>query len=239
VVSGDGLPAIARDMRAAVREHLRLEVTLEPPPPEPEPEPPPPEPEITPPPPPPKAPDDPYETPPREEDPYDLPPAPAEAAKVLTQEPEDTPAKPEETIASGEGEVGFGRVAGAGTGNAPTFSRHAAVGGVQGGRGTALPPGPPRPDLSRPPDLLGDREWDCGFPAQADADGVLGGLVRMIIWVRPDGLAQAAKVVSDPGHGFGAQAHGCALKHHYRPGRDRAGRPVAGVIGPIGIRFIR
>jgi protein TonB len=130
-------------------------------------------------------------------------------------------------------------VSAAGTGNTPTFRRHATVGGVPGGRGTQLRPPPPRKDLSRKADLLGDRAWDCPFPVEADASGVNGGVVALMIWIRSDGRAQNVQVVSDPGHGFGREARQCALSHHYRPARDSDGKSIPATLGPIRIRFTR
>jgi periplasmic protein TonB len=234
------LRRIVREMRSSIRDQLALEVSIEPASPERPPEPaPPPEPEAAPPPPPvaPPKDEDPYDLPPREEDPYDLPPAPAEATKVLTREPE-VAEKPAETFATGEGQgPGYGMVAGAGTGSSPTFSRHATVGGVPGGRGARMPP-PPPPDLSRPP-ALRDPDWGCDFPAKAEADGLMSGVARFTVTVRSDGVAQAVQLVLDPGHGFGAEAYRCAMRQRYIPGRDRAGRPITAVLGPIGIRFMR
>lgn len=239
---------LGRAMREAIQDHLRVTYEIEAeqqPKPEPPPEPEEPEePELTPPPPPPPRPaDDPYEAPPDParpppDDPYDEPPpAPAEAAKVLT---DDSPAPTgAPTFVTGEGQgPGYGMVSAAGTATTPTFRRSARVGGVPGGRGTGTG-GAPRKDRSRKADLLGDRAWDCPFPTEADALGVDDGVVTLLIEVRPDGRAQRVTVLKDPGHGFGRVARSCAAAHHYRPALDSDGKPISATIGPIRVRFTR
>ena len=54
-----------------------------------------------------------------------------------------------------------------------------------------------------------------------------------------DGRADSAKVVSDPGYGFGQAARQCALETRFIPARDRDGKPVAGETRPFNFRFTR
>jgi protein TonB len=208
----------------------------------PEPEPPAPEPEPAP-----KAPPPPAakaEKAPKEE-PYDSPPPPSQAAKVMTapakdDEPEDLT---KEGFVSGDGTgPGYGRVSAAGTGTAPTWNPHAAVGGTPGGTGTgapAPPPAPSGPDLSKPPGLVGSTSWNCAFPPEADADQIDQAVVSILVTVRPDGTPTSVRVTSDPGHGFGRAARACALGRRFTPGTDRSGTPVTATTPPITVRFTR
>jgi protein TonB len=209
-------------------------------PPEPEPEPEPePAPVVAP---APKAP------PPPETDPYEPPPAPAQAAKVLTA-PEDPGEEKIEDLTdqgfvSGDGTgPGYGQVSAAGTGTVPTFSPHAKVGGVPGGKGTgapqAPPPPPPGPDLSRSPTIAGSTSWNCPFPPEADAEQIDQAVVVLVVTVRPDGTALSAKVVSNPGYGFGEAARICALGRRYTPGLDKMGTPITATMPPVKVRFSR
>ncbi|MDI3284832.1 energy transducer TonB [Polyangium sp. 15x6] len=234
--SGD----IVRAMREAIRAELAsFEVPIEAPRPPP-PEEPPPEPPVEPPPTPqpvairaPAPPqEDPPETPPSEV-PEELP-TPMEAPPVLVQE-SSTPDPSAVTFVTGEG-FGTGLVSALGTGFRPV--RHTGLGGGAPPRRPSPSP-PPPPDLSRPASLYGDRAWDCDFPAEAEAAGIRNALVVLQILVRADGRAQKVDVVSDPGHGFGAQARYCAAQHHYRPALDRTGKPIQASLGPVRIRFVR
>lgn len=229
--------AILRVMREAIRAQLvQFEIPVEaaPPPPPPEPEPEPEEPPPPPPPtaqPPPRLQEDPYDTPPKEA-PQPPAPEPMEAPPVLVQ---DGPPDPSAvTFVTGEGR-GIGFVSTWGRGTRP--ARRPSVPG--GGGAPPPPPKPATPDRSRPASLQGDRAWDCGFPPEADVTGIKSAVVVLRIIVRPDGRPQKIEVVSDPGHGFGAHARGCAKRHRYQPALDRDGHPTKGSIGPIPIRFTR
>lgn len=203
----------------------------------------PPEPEPEPPPPPPA----PKEAAPKEpeEDPYkeEPPPPPSQAPKVLTQDPkEDEPLDlTGKGFVSGDGSgPGYGMVSAAGTASAATFNPHASPTGVPGGRGTGGPPPPPSgPDRTKPAGLVGNSNWDCPFPPEADAEQIDQAVVTIMVTVRPDGSAQAVKVVSDPGNGFGRAARVCALSRRYTPQLDREGSPTLGTTPPINVRFTR
>jgi periplasmic protein TonB len=153
------------------------------------------------------------------------PPSPAQAAKVLTREPD-----PNEPVdLTGDTIV---------TGNADAFA-----GGTTASNGTSktavrtLAPveKPPRPaagapppvDLSRSPRLAGGLTWDCGFPPEADALQIDEAYVSIELDVKADGTVAAARVSNDPGHGFGHLARGCALPKMFDPALDREGHPVA------------
>ncbi|HMJ51149.1 MAG TPA: energy transducer TonB [Polyangiaceae bacterium] len=204
---------------------------------------------INPPPPPP-----PEEKPPEEEAPKPVaaikapsqereapPPAPAQAGKILTQEPD-----PNEPVdLTGQGFVtgnadayAGGVTAKDGTSKTAVRNLNAVVGGVPGGTGTKLAP-PSGPDQSRAPSIVGSSQWDCPFPPEADAEEINYQRVKLLIVVRPDGTPQDAKVLSDPGNGFGREARKCALTRRYEPALDREGRPVAGTISQVNITFQR
>jgi periplasmic protein TonB len=240
---------IAEQMRRDVHDYLwaTYDVDLTPPkaeePPKPE-EPPKaaPEPEPAP---KPVAPQ-PANTPPPQSDPYEPPPAAAEAAKILTREadPDEVLDMTDRGIASGEGQgVGYGQVAGAGTGKAPTFDPNAKVGGTPGGRGTGAPappsPAAAGPDRSAPPGLVGSSSWNCQFPPEADAEQIDQASVVIMVTVRPDGSPLSVKIVNDPGNGFGRAARLCALGRRYTPGRDRSGVALTATTPPITVRFTR
>jgi protein TonB len=186
--------------------------------------------------------------PPKEEDPYEPPPAPAQAAKIITA-PEDPAQEKIEDLTdqgfvSGDGTgPGYGVVSAQGTASAPTWSPHAKVGGVPGGKGTGAPQAPPPPapvkDLSKVAGLVGSTNWSCPFPPEADAEQIDSAVVTVVVTVRPDGTPQSVKVISDPGHGFGRQARACALGKRYTPGLDRAGNPVTQSTPPIRVSFVR
>jgi periplasmic protein TonB len=206
--------------------------------------------EMLPPPPPPPPPE---EKPPEEEAPKPVavkapskerdapPPAPAEAGKILTQEPD--PNEPVDLtgqgFVTGNAEAYAGGVT-ANTGTSKTAVRNlnAVVGGVPGGTGTKLD-AVAGPDLSRPPAVIGGSQWDCPFPAEADAEEINYQRVSLLIVVRPDGTPQDAKVIRDPGNGFGREARKCALTRRYEPARDREGRPTLGTTPQINITFQR
>jgi protein TonB len=86
---------------------------------------------------------------------------------------------------------------------------------------------------------MGSSQWDCPFPAEADAEEINYQRVKLLIVVRPDGTPQDAKVIGDPGHGFGREARKCALIRRYEPALDREGHPVLGTIPQVNITFQR
>jgi protein TonB len=228
----NGLSGWASETRAEIRERFSrlydVEMVNPPPPPPPEPEEKP-EPEAPKPVAAPKAPS------------RDQPaPTPAQAGKILTQEPDpDAPVDlTGQGFVTGNAESYAGGVtANTGTSKSAVRNLNAAVGGVPGGTGTK--PGPaPGPDLSRPAGLLGGSEWHCPFPPEADADQIDFQRVQVVLTVRPDGTPQDVRVATDPGHGFGRAARQCALQQKYDPPRNREGLPVAGTM-TVGIKFER
>lgn len=233
------LTQLAAAVRSEMKERLRSQVDIDmekepppppPPPPEPEPEPVP----ETPPPPVAKA-----ETPPPETAP---PPAAAEAGKVLTAEPD--PNEPvdltDQGFVTGTGDSFAGGIT-ASSGTSKTAVRNTAA--VATGVGTGgKPVGPPTPkvDLSRPPRLLSGTSWDdCGFPAEADAEGINSGKIQLVVNVGTNGRVKSVSILSDAGFGFGAHARRCAFRKQWEPGLNAAGQPVEKSTAPLTVRFTR
>jgi protein TonB len=230
------LTELARAVRLDLRERLRSEVDIDVTPPPPPPAPPEPEPEPEKekePPPPPKA----------DQPPAAPPPAAAEAGKVLTAEPD-----PDEPVdLTGDGFVtGIGeRFAGgvtASTGTGKQAVRAPTAAATGSGAGSRLPVGPlagPK-DLSRPAGITSGGDWnDCGFPAEADQEGVNFGKVTIAVTVRADGRARSVAIIKDPGYGFGAVAQRCAMRKSYQPALNRAGEAIEQTTAPFTVRFTR
>lgn len=224
-----------RTFAALVRADIRSRVMMtfdiereepkppEPPPPEPEPPAPEPEPKAEP----PKAPEKAPEPPPP-------PPPAAEAAKVLTAEAD--PNAPLDltgfTIVTGNAERSPGGLtAASGTSKRPVFDRAARADGEGTGKkpvATTVGPGPGGPDLSRPPQIAGGRNWDCPWPAEAEVSQTNYQRVPVLITVGPDGSPQRVVVLKDDGLGFGAKARACALRERFAPALDKSGKPTTG-----------
>ncbi|MES1172505.1 MAG: energy transducer TonB, partial [Bacteroidota bacterium] len=133
-----------------------------------------------------------------------------------------------------------------------TGTASAYAGGATSGSGnrrapppqTAGPPAPPvgpgatGPDRSSPVRLEAD-EWQCAWPREADSRDIDQQWVVLRVIVRADGSAESARLVSDPGHGFGGAAVACALRTRFAPARDRGGHPTRMESPPIRVRFTR
>jgi periplasmic protein TonB len=91
-------------------------------------------------------------------------------------------------------------------------------------------------DRSRRPVLAGGASWDCPFPPEAEERGIDQASVSLSIEVAADGGVLAATVTSDPGCGFGREAHRCALHQRWSPGLDRWGAPIRAV-AHVNVRF--
>jgi protein TonB len=249
IVASSEMRDVAEGMRKMQRDFfgMRLDIGVEPPPPplpEPQPAEEPAAVETPPPPPPPvvklRAPEPPPE-------PLDAraqravsaaADAVAQAIKVLTTDDEPPGAV---AIATGDGDVLVpGMVAGAGTGTTATWSPRAALTGKPGGGGRdPQPPAELGPDRSRRAGVISGFTDTCDFPTQADFARIDHAVAVLIVRVRPDGTAEAATVVSDPGHGFGEAARRCALRTRFIPARDRAGNAITAETRPFNFRFTR
>lgn len=163
------------------------------------------------------------------------PPAPAQASKVLAQEPD--PNEPVDltgyTIVQGNADQfagGFTASNGKSTSAVPTAPAPSGVGG-----GT----GPPRGvDRSRGCHVEGGAEWNCPFPQEADTVQVDEAYVTLQVDVRPDGTPSSVRVVDDPGNGFGREARRCAMGKRYEPALDHDGSPKECSF-KVGVKFRR
>jgi periplasmic protein TonB len=203
-----------------------------PPPPElpvelvelPAPAPPPP----SPPPPPPRA------RPPDRAPPEAPAPTPAQAAEVVTREP--APDEPLDltsfTVASGQAERHAGGKTAANGTSTGAVTGAVDPRGVANGTGTGV-------DRSRPVRPRANR-WDgCPWPAEAEALGIDEQAVTIRVVVTADGQVESVELVTDPGHGFGAQALSCARESPFDPALDAEGRAVRARSGPLRVRFTR
>ncbi len=176
--------------------------------------PPPAPPPVPPPPPPPRA----KITTPRAAAPAE---APAQAAEVVAQEaaPGALDLTAFTVVAGRADKYAGGNTASQGA-SAEAVDGPAVAGGQPGGTGTAA-----RGDLSRLARLAND-EWDCPWPAEADALGVNEQTVLLRVNVRADGSVQAVIVVKDPGYGFGPEALACAREARFEAALDLNGQPT-------------
>lgn len=231
--------SFSRGVAAYVKNNLQMQVDIDttpppPPPPEPEAPPPAPEPEA---PAPEKAPTPSTPTPPTNEPPA---PAPAEAGKVLTSDPD--PNAPVDLtgdgFVTGNGEFRGGITSSSGTSKTAVRDVNAVPGGVPGGTGTApaAPKGPEK-DLSQAAGPIGTSWSDCGFPAEAQLDGVEQGVVKLVVTVNPNGRAKSVTILSDPGSGFGNHARQCAMRRTFKPALDKSGQAIVSSTPPFTVRF--
>jgi protein TonB len=189
----------------------------------------------------PRAPDRPAKQPP----PPRLPPSPrsraepsrpasAQAGAIVAQEPD--PSAPLDL--TGETLV--------------TGTANAYAGGLTGSKGASTvavrtAPGDPRSapgarlvgrDRSRAVSLE-DQNWSCPWPREGAAEQIDEQTVVIRVLVRPDGSAESAEVLSDPGHDFGQAAAACAMRTRFTPAHDRDGEPMRARSPPIRVRFTR
>jgi protein TonB len=166
------------------------------------------------------------------------PPAPAQAAKVLTQEPD--PNEPVDltgnTIVQGNADTYAGGFTSA-NGKDPNAVRSLpAATGVAGGTGPVrTSPQVAAADRARPASV-GDKQWNAPFPPEAD--GIDEAQVMLQVDVRPDGTPSSVRVLSDPGNGFGREARLYAMRQRFSPALDHNGTPIAATI-KIRVSFTR
>lgn len=159
--------------------------------------------------------------------------APAQAARVVGTKAEATPLDlTKESFLVGRASHYAGGV------TAPRGTSTTAVAAATpDGKGPRTPT-PGEPDRSRPAGV-GEAEWRCPWPAEADAAQIDEQAVILRVSVRADGTARTARLVADPGHGFGRAAVACALATRFAPARDRRGQPIDAESPPIRVRFTR
>lgn len=201
--------------------------------------------------PPPPEPPPPEPPPPSETPPLAAEPAPsAEPAPAPARAPR--PARAARVVAAPPGALDLtGDVVV--TGTAQTYA-----GGVTSATGTAdkpvpsVSPAPPSPapppapapkppaerDYARPVALASD-EWNCPWPAAAEALPLDEQVVVLRVVVGPTGVVEDAELVADPGHGFGPAALACARRTRFTPARDREGRPIRARSPAIRVHFSR
>ena len=156
--------------------------------------------------------------------------APAQAARVLAQEPD--PNEPVDltgnTIVQGNADAYAGGTTSANGTTTRAVRSLASPQGVPGGTGApaAKPTGPDRSRTAS----VGGTEWNAPFPPEADTAQIDEAYVTLQIDVRADGSASAVQVISDPGNGFGREARRYALTQHFQPAQDHDGNPIAGTI---------
>lgn len=108
---------------------------------------------------------------------------------------------------------------------------------------TAAPPARARipaedqgPDLSRPASVIGNTEWNCPFPPEADA--IDDAVVKLRVEISENGIASGASVLHEPGQGFGREARRCALGRRWKPALNRAGTAIPGSV-VMTVHFVR
>ena len=218
IASGPSLQTWSAQLATRLHEELGREriVELSPPPPPPPPQPPPP-------------PRQPLARAPR---PLRLadsrPPPPAQAGRIIAQE--EGPRAPLDltgnTFVTGTAQAYAGGVTSA-TGTNPNAVESRQV------DPNALPG-----DRSHPVGLA-DEDWRCPWPAEAEAQQIDQQVAAVRVVVRADGTAVSARVVRDPGYGFGSEAVACALRQRFIAATDRDGRPIQAESPPVRVRFTR
>jgi protein TonB len=158
------------------------------------------------------------------------PPTPATSAPIVARAPAAEPAAPAETFVTGTApSFAGGATTSSGTSTQPVPGRTADPKGTPGGTGQ---------DLAHPV-ALDAEDWACPWPREAEAADIDEQVVVLRAAVRADGRASDVRIVSDPGHGFGAAARTCALSTHFQPARDRSGNATFAWSPAIRVRFIR
>jgi protein TonB len=164
-------------------------------------------------------------------EPAALPPPPARAAAVVAQDPGAPVDLTSETIVTGTAQAYAGGIttssgtqAAAVRELAPSSSSHVPVAAAA--------------DASSAVSLESEA-WSCPWPPQVDLARIDEQIVVIRVVVDAAGTAESAKVLVDPGHGFGAAAARCAMRTRFKPARAPDGKPVRAQSPPIRVRFTR
>jgi protein TonB len=154
--------------------------------------------------------------------------APAQTARVIAQAPVAQPLD----FTTSTFVVGKAATYAGGASSSAGTSTHAVD-----GRATAQTAG--GPGSRRRAVSLDESAWSCPWPSEADEAKIVREMVVLRVSVRSDGTADAVKILSDPGAGFGPAARACALRTHFRPALDEGGAAMAAWSPPIRVRFVR
>jgi protein TonB len=157
------------------------------------------------------------------------PPPPAQAGRIIAQEGPPAPVD-----LTGDAFVTGTAQAYAGGVTSPTGTNPDAVETRE--VDPKAPPG--EPDRSHPVGLA-DEDWHCPWPRDAEADQIDEQVALVRVVVRTDGTVASARIVRDPGHGFGAAAVECARRTRFTPATDAEGRPIQAESPPVRVRFTR
>jgi protein TonB len=166
------------------------------------------------------------------------PPQPSElaqAASVVTRQ--DDPNEPVDLTSF---VVGTATAYAGGTTASTGTSTKAVYGANIAGNGkrTGTVGSGPTADKSRPPSVVGDSNWNCPFPLEADVDRISHAIATIRVDVDAGDKVTRVDVLQDPAHGFGEAARRCAMGKSWRAAQNRDGIPVAGSI-TVRVRFIR
>jgi protein TonB len=156
------------------------------------------------------------------------PPPPAAAAAPIVTAPAD-PNQIEDmtnTIVTGNG-PGSGGVTmnegSQGVGRGPGVPSPASS--PAGTSKVAAPPPVPTVDHSKTASAM-NGDWRCPFPPAADIAGIDDANAVVEVVVRPDGTPASARIIRDPGNGFGPAAVSCAMRERFHAALDRDGNPI-------------
>ena len=164
------------------------------------------------------------------------PRGPSAAGQVLAAEGDDAGAVADFTMVQGSADSYVGGVTSSrGRSKTPVRSTMRPK-GTPGGKGVRRG----QPDRSRPAKPAAP-SWSCShlFPTAANESDVHHALVTIVVEVSRRGTARGVRVISDPGHGFGAAARTCAMGQGYVAALNTNGAAVNGFTAPFSVRFTR
>lgn len=102
--------------------------------------------------------------------------------------------------------------------------------------GLSCGPGQPLAPTTATPHSASSRTGSCAFPRNTDAEF---GLVRLRVYVNPDGSPGHVEILEASEPAFSEQARECALGRRYKPSTNGAGMPIGGYSPVISLRFRR
>lgn len=157
------------------------------------------------------------------------PAAAAQTAKVIARAPDATATADltDFAIVTGASETFAG-------GNSTALGTSAKVvtaALVESGKGTS-------PSLERAA-MPARRDWNCSWPADAEATDLLEARVSARVAVDQNGSPASVEIVESPALSFATAARRCAMSERYEAGLDRAGRRVASVTSTFFVHFSR